>query len=160
MTSKILILGIGSPFGDDRLGWAAVEALQRSSALAAVAGGCISFAVLDRPGALLLAQWRDADYVMVVDAVRSGAPPGTRHRLEPGEWIAREPVSSHGFGLAAALELARALNDLPSHLAVYGMEIDPSCTGFSLSQPVRRSLPDLIREIEREACACAQPAII
>jgi hydrogenase maturation protease len=160
MASRILILGIGSPFGDDRLGWVALEALQASAALAAAGGGSISFAVLDRPGPSLLAQWHGADLVIVVDAMCSGAPPGTRHRLEPAEGTTLESVSSHGFGLAAALELARALNELPPHLVVYGMEIDPSCTGFSLSEPVRRSLPALIREIEREARARAQPAVI
>ena len=151
MRGHLHIIGVGSPFGDDRLGWVAVETLQRSAALAAAGGGSISFAVLDRPGALLLAHWHDADRVIVVDAVRSGAPPGTRHRLEPGKWAATESVSSHGFGLASALELARALGDLPPHLVLYGIEIDPTCSGFSLSEPVRRSLPDLIQEIEREA---------
>ena len=159
MHDRLHIVGVGSPFGDDRLGWAAVETLQRSAALAAAGGGGISFAVLDRPGALLLAHWHDADRVIVVDAVRSGAPPGTRHRLEPDAWAAAEPVSSHGFGLAAALELARALGDLPPHLVLYGIEIDPTCSGFCLSEPVRRSLPDLIQEIEREAGVIAQPDV-
>ena len=157
MNARVRIIGIGSPFGDDRLGGEVVEALGRSSTLAAA--GNISFVVLDRPGALLLAHWHDADYVIVVDAVRSGAPPGTCHRLGPGEWISRESVSSHGFGLASALELARALDELPRHLVLYGMEIDPSSTGFSLSEPVRRSLSGLIREIEREVCALTHQRI-
>jgi len=151
MRDCIHIIGVGSPFGDDRLGWVAVETLQRSATLAAAGGGSISFAVLDRPGALLLAHWHDAERVIVVDAVRSGAPPGTRHRLRPGEWAATASVSSHGFGLASALELARALGDLPQHLVLYGIEIDPTCSGFCLSEPVRHSLPDLIQEVEREA---------
>jgi len=153
MHDHLHIIGVGSPFGDDRLGWVAVEMLQGSAALAALAGGSISFSILDRPGTLLLAHWHDADNVLVVDAVRSGAPPGTRHRLEPGEVSALGSVSSHGFGLASALELARALNDLPPHLVIHGIEIDPFGAGFSLSEPVRRSLPWLIQEIEREACA-------
>ena len=159
MASKILILGIGSPFGDDRVGWVALEMLQRSAVLAAAGGGGVAFTALDRPGALLLAHWHDANCVIVVDAVRSGAPPGTRHRLEPGEWAATESVSSHGFGLASALELARVLGDLPSHLVLYGIEIDPTCSGFSLSEPVRRSLPDLIHEIEREVGFFAQSGV-
>jgi len=154
MDRRLHIIGVGSPFGDDRLGWVAVEALQCSTTLAAAGGGCISFVVLDHPGALLMAHWHNADYVIVVDAVRSDAPPGTCHRLQPAEWTALASVSSHGFGLASALALARALGDLPPHLVLYGMEIDPSSTGFSLSEPVRHSLPGMIREIEREACAC------
>ncbi len=159
MVSKILILGIGSPFGDDRLGWVVLEALQHSSALTAVTDGSISFAVLDRPGALLPAQWHGADCVIVVDAVRSGAPPGTCHTFGADEWTALQPVSSHGFGLAAALGLARVLDALPPYLVVYGMEIDPSNTAFSLSAPVGRALSGLIREIERAALAFAWPHV-
>ena len=159
MNARVRVIGIGSPFGDDRLGWEVVEALECSSALAAAAGGDLSFVVLDRPGALLLAHWHDADYVIVVDAVRSGASPGTCHRLGSGEWMTQESVSSHGFGLASALELARALDDLPPHLVLYGMEIDPSGTGFSLSEPVRRSLPDLISKIACEVCAFVQQRV-
>lgn len=159
MRGRLQIIGVGSPFGDDRLGWVAVEALQRSAVPAAAGGGSISFSILDRPGALLLAHWHGADHVMVVDAVRSGAPPGTRHRLEPGALAAAESVSSHGFGLASALELARALGNLPPHLVLYGIEIDPSCSGFFLSEPVQRALPELIQEIERETWVFAQPGV-
>lgn len=156
MRNRLRIIGIGSPFGDDRLGWVAVEMLQRSTVLTECGAGNISFAVLDRPGALLLTKWQDTERVIVVDAVRSGAPPGTRHRLEPGAWAAGESVSSHGFGLAAALELARALGDLPPHLVLHGIEIDPAGSGCSLSEPVRRALPDLVHEIGREACCFAR----
>ena len=151
MRDRLRIVGLGSPFGDDRLGWVALEMLQGSAALNEGGAGNISFVVLDRPGALLLTHLHDAERVIVVDAVRSGAPPGTLHRLEPGKWAASESVSSHGFGLAAALELARALDDLPPHLVLHGIEIDPSNAGFSLSEAVRRSLPGLVREIGREA---------
>lgn len=159
MDGCLHIIGVGSPFGDDRLGWVVVEALQHSTVLAAAGGERISFLIMDRPGALLLTHWHDADCVIVVDAVRSGAPPGTRHRLEPGEWAVTESVSSHGFGLASALELARALDDLPPHLVLHGIEIDPSNAGFSLSEPVRRALSGLVREIEREARALAPPGV-
>lgn len=159
MDGRLRIIGIGSPFGDDRLGWVVVEALQHSAVLAAAGGERISFLILDRPGALLLTHWHDADCVIVVDAVRSGAPPGTRHRLEPGEWAATESVSSHGFGLAAALELARVLDDLPPHLVLHGIEIDPSNAGFSLSEPVWRALSGLVRAIEREVHALAPPGV-
>lgn len=157
--TKVMILGVGSPFGDDRLGWVAIEALQRSAALAAATGASLSFAALDRPGALLLAHWHDADRVIVVDAVHSGAPPGTPHRFESAALAAAEPVSSHGFGLASALELARALDCLPSRLVAYGIEIDRSNSGFSLSEPVRHALSGLIREIEREVRGMVLPGV-
>ncbi len=34
--TKLLILGVGSPFGDDRFGWEAAEALRHSAVMSAV----------------------------------------------------------------------------------------------------------------------------
>jgi hydrogenase maturation protease len=154
----VRIIGIGSPFGDDRFGWAAAEALQRSSILSAVESGRIAISVLDRPGAMLLAQWHEADTVIVLDAVRSGAPPGTCHRFDDAGNLpaAGFPSSSHGFGVVAALELARILGNLPSRLLLRGIEIDPSCSGLSMSQTVMRVMPAYVREIEATALVLAQ----
>ncbi len=160
MENRIHIIGVGSPFGDDRLGWAVAEALQRSSAVKAVESGRVVISILDRPGTLLLAHWQDADIVIVIDAVRSGALPGTCFRFDAGEWtVSGLPASSHGFGVAAALALARALGDLPSRLLVRGVEIDPSCRGFGLSRAVACVLPAFVREIETETLHLAKPGM-
>src|SRR3989338_4025301 len=117
MLDRVHIVGVGSPFGDDRLGWVAAESLQRSSAVNALEPGRIVISILDRPGAMLLAHCHDADHVIVMDAVRSGAVPGTRHRLSVSDLAgSRLPATSHGFGVAAALELARVLGGLPDRL--------------------------------------------
>src|SRR4051794_34378390 len=60
----------------------------------------------------LLELLQDAQAAIVVDAVRSGAPPGTVHRLADGTTSlpsAPGRGSTHLLGLAEALELARAL---------------------------------------------------
>ncbi|MGE5242551.1 MAG: hydrogenase maturation protease [Bacteroidota bacterium] len=145
---KVLILGIGSPFGDDCLGWVAVEALQRSAALAATAGS-IAFAALDRPGAMLLAHWRNADNVLLIDAIRSGAVPGALHCPGSGDIAAAGlPASSHGFGVVAALDLGRALGELPGGVFLYGIEMDPAHVGPSLSPAVQAALPVLVARVE------------
>lgn len=160
MENRIHIIGVGSPFGDDRLGWAAAEALQRSSVVKAVESGRIVISILDRPGTLLLARWQDADTVIVIDAVRSGALPGTCFRFDAGEWaVSGPPASSHGFGVAAALALARALGELPSRLVVRGVEIDPYCSGFGLSRAVARVLPAFVRSIEAETLQLAKTGL-
>jgi hydrogenase maturation protease len=158
MRPTVHIIGIGSPFGDDRLGWAAAEALQRSFLAGAGELGRITISVLDRPGALLLAEFRWADSVIVLDAVRSGAPPGTCHRFDDTGNLpaAGFPASSHGFGVVAALELARVLGNLPSRLLLRGIEIDPSCGGLSMSKTVMRVMPAFVREIEATALVLAR----
>lgn len=151
MNHRAKIIGIGSPFGDDRFGWEAAEALRHSAAMNAVAPGRIEILALDRPGAMLPAHWQEAGIVILLDAVRSGATPGTRHRLDANDLPgARRLYSSHGFGIVPAIELARVLGDMPPRLLLRGMEADSTWTGFSLSPVVADALPSLVADIVEE----------
>ena len=69
----------------------------------------------------LLDRWEGAGEVIVVDAVRSGAPAGTVHRLDRAGRADPAALrgSTHAFGLAETIELARALDRLPQRLTVY-----------------------------------------
>jgi hydrogenase maturation protease len=150
MNNRIQLIGVGSPFGDDRLGWVAAEALQRSSVVQAMHPGRMTISILDRPGAMLLAHWQNADDVILIDAVHSGAAPGTLHCLTVADLVSDGlPASSHGFGIACALELGGALGNLPGRVLLYGIEIDPAHVGQSLSPAVQLALPELIRRIEQ-----------
>jgi len=98
----------------------------------------------------LLDRWEGAGEVIVVDAVSSGAPPGTIHRLDP----LAEPIqtalsqgSTHALGLAEAIELARALGRLPHRLTVYGIEGERFTAGDELSAPVRAAVAELAGEL-------------
>lgn len=62
---------------------------------------------------------------LVVDAVESGAAPGTLHRFDASDRPLPERLfrsSTHAFGVGEAIELARALNRLPERVIVYGIE--------------------------------------
>ncbi|WP_372522617.1 hydrogenase maturation protease [Sulfuricaulis sp.] len=156
MPDRVHIIGVGSPFGDDRLGWVAAESLQRSSVLNSLEPGRIAISIMDRPGAMLLALWDEADHVILMDGVRSGAVPGTRHRLTAGDVTDTcIPATSHGFGIAAALQLAQVLENLPNRLLLRGIEMDVCCTGFTLSAAVTAAMPHFVREIEEETLALA-----
>jgi hydrogenase maturation protease len=93
----------------------------------------------------LLDLWSGHDPVVVVDAVRSGGPAGTIHQLETGAgarrmperaWAATGRGGTHAFGLAAAVELARALHRLPPRLVVVGVEADSFEYGAPLTGAV------------------------
>jgi hydrogenase maturation protease len=87
----------------------------------------------------LIEEWEDADAVIVIDAVSSGAPPGTIHHLDPlAEPIPAElsQSSTHAFGLAETIELARTLDRLPAQLTVYGIEGERFTAGKELSPAV------------------------
>ena len=72
-----------------------------------------------------------------------GAPPGTLHRLDlrtqefPREF---SRCSTHAFGVAEAVELARELNHLPGCLIFHGMEGKDIGSGEGLSPEVERTL--------------------
>lgn len=67
----------------------------------------------------LIDAWEGEGEVVLVDAVSSGAPPGTVHRLDPlkgplpAELFRR---STHHLGVTEAVELARALDRLSDRL--------------------------------------------
>lgn len=154
MPDRVHIIGVGSPFGDDRFGWVAAESLQRSPVLNGLEPGRIVISILDRPGAMLLALWDEADHVILIDGVRSGAVPGTRHRFTASDVTdTRIPATSHGFSIAAALQLAQVLENLPDRLLLRGIEMDACCTGFTLSAAVIAAIPVFVREIEEETLA-------
>ena len=87
----------------------------------------------------LLDLWAGADEVVLIDAVASSARAGTVHRLDPlaGPLPAGlASASTHAFGLAATIELARELGRLPPRLIVYGIEGQRFEAGAELSAPV------------------------
>jgi len=111
----------------------------------------------------LLGIWDGADLVVVVDAVRSGAPPGTVHVVElgaePGASVSRSTTTStHGIGLAGVLRLARAVGHAPVRVAVVGIEGEDFGRGTGLSPAVDAALPTAVRrvvELIGEASPCA-----
>ena len=120
--NPIRVIGIGSPFGDDQLGWYIVDALEQCPYLPAT-WYPVSFIKADRPGINLLELMRYSDTVVIVDAMKSGAQEGTVRRFTATEIEGiNTPVSSHGFGVAAALAMARALDQMPERLVLYGIE--------------------------------------
>ena len=99
----------------------------------------------------LLEAWNGAHEVVVVDAIVSGAAPGTVIR-----WDAAAPLaagefqcSTHDLGLAEAVELARVLGRLPAKLTIYGIEAKSFERGGQPSTEVREAVERLTAQIER-----------
>ena len=136
--APILVVGMGSPDrGDDAVG-PTVARLVTALDLPGVA------VVEHEDPTDLIELWSGRETVVVVDAVRSGALPGTLHALETGANGARLVEGSpwggsggtHGFGLPAAVELARALGRLPRQVVVVGIEAEQFDHGSPLSRAV------------------------
>lgn len=141
---KRAVVCVGSPFGDDALGFAAAPLIE-----ARLAPLGIPVWTLDRPGARLVQALEGLDEVILVDAVVSGAPAGTLHRLEE-EAVLRQVArhtSTHGFGLAEALALSRRLGRGPRRWVLYGLAIASPRAGFGLDATLRAALPTLVAAV-------------
>lgn len=93
----------------------------------------------------------DVPHLVVIDATRSGAAPGTRVTLDGATPLPRGvfAASSHLFGLAEAVETARALGLLPRRLTVHGIEGAEFGFGSGLSPAVEIAAAALLAEICR-----------
>lgn len=135
--TRVRILGIGSPAGDDQAGWWVIEELQ---ALGMENRNGIELARLDRPGAALVPHLEHAAQVVLIDAMQSGAAPGTVRQFSRADWRGYDGgLSSHGFGVFAALALAEAMGSLPPRLDLYGIEIGAAEPGSAITPAVRES---------------------
>lgn len=144
----VTVLGLGNPeAGDDGAGPALVRSLaaRTPTGLAAASGTGDPLSLLDA--------WEDATRAIVVDASSSGAPPGTVRRFDavaaplPASDLA---TSTHGLGLAAAVELGRALGRLPPELTVYAIEGADFAPGAGLSPAVALAVEGLAATLAEE----------
>jgi hydrogenase maturation protease len=148
-----LVIGVGNRWrADDGLGPAVIDALE-----AGVVDG-VDLLKLDGEPARLVMAWEGRELVVVIDAVRTGACPGTVHVLDPldRELVSPPSPSTHGAGVASAVALGRALDRLPGHLLVLGVEPERLDHGDELSPPVAAAFDEVVRLVREEvASPCA-----
>ncbi len=138
-----LVIGLGNPDrGDDAVG---VQVARR----VALDRPDVRVLELDDPSEALDA-WAAADTVVVADAVSSGGDPGCIHvvdavarTLPAGSWAAGSWAAggTHALGLAAVVELGRALGRLPRRLVLVGVEAGRFDHGTPMSDAVAAAVP-------------------
>lgn len=151
-----LVIGVGNRHrGDDGVGLVVVRKLRvRPPANAAIREE-------NGEGASLIEAWQGASVVVLVDAVQSGGKAGTIHRVDavrqriPSRFF---HYSTHAFGVAEAVELARTLKQLPPRLIVYGIEGKNFQSGEGLSPEVENAAQKVVLRIRRELAAIRKTA--
>jgi hydrogenase maturation protease len=122
MNKQIVVIGAGNPCrGDDAVGGEFSRRLKRRSP------ADVTIVEMDGDPTGLMEAWADADVAFVVDAVYSDAAAGRIFRFEAHDGpIPAEAfrLSTHAFGVAEVIELARNLDRLPPRLVVYGIRGD------------------------------------
>lgn len=122
----IKVLGIGSPFGDDAVGFEIVKILKQQKNLQKLAPERLSIDYYDRPGVRLIELIANAKTVILIDAVVTGNSIGSFFRLQNYEIEeAKYLLSTHEVGVGEALKLAKVLDELPEDVVFYGIEINP-----------------------------------
>ncbi len=134
------VIGIGNPYRrDDGAGRQVAETLGEVEALdVAIVGG--------ESSELLLA-WSGCSRVVVVDAMASGAQPGSVICRDALREPLPQPVgnsSTHGLGLAAAVALAEALGELPQQLYFIGIEGADFSIGEGLTPAVNTATQQVV----------------
>ncbi len=95
------------------------------------------------------------DRAVVVDAMATGAAPGTVRRLAPDELeITRNVTSTHDTSLPLALELWRRVGlPVPAEVSIWGIEAaDLDTLGEDLTGPVAAAVPRAVSAILDELC--------
>ena len=140
----MLIIGLGNPDrGDDAAGILVARRLRERGLNA-----------IEHTGATLnlVEMWAAIDHVIVVDAVVSGAASGAVQVWNPRQDSLQNTLfraSTHEFGLADTIELARALDRLPSWIRIYGIEATQFEAGTQPSQAVVSAAARVADEIAR-----------
>jgi hydrogenase maturation protease len=135
-----VVIGLGNPvLTDDGVGLAVVRRLRTIAGLRAVA-----LVELYCGGLALMEGMVGYDRVFLVDAMTTGATPGTIRELTFEQVaVTHNAYSSHNGSLATAFELGRLCGArLPRQIRVWGVEAqDVHTFGEQLTLPVRAAVP-------------------
>lgn len=142
-TRPLLVVGCGNPYaGDDGAGPYFVEKLDETTV-----GECDLMSVL-HPDVTLLESFRGRELVVIVDAVSTGAPPGTVC-IVPLPCATVEPrsfanLSGHAIGVSEILGLGRALGRPLPPIVLLGIEIGQVEKGRGMSREVSTAVESLV----------------
>lgn len=142
---RAMVIGIGnSDRGDDAAGRLVARALRGRLPP--------EVAVVEHDGeaTALLACLEEAAVAYLIDACASTGRPGAVRRFDAAAAPLPQDASSlstHGLGLGEALELARALGQLPARCVVYAIEAESFEAGEPLSPPVAAAIGEAVERI-------------
>ena len=148
MTRPDLVIGIGNEHrGDDRAGLLVARALRGL-------GADDRARIVEHrgDGISLLDVWQGAHDVIVIDAMHTHRPIGAIVHLDASEenpGLALGGQSTHAFGPAEAIEMARVLGRLPPRLEIVAIEGKRFSIGAEISPEVVRAADEATDRIAR-----------
>ena len=153
--AKYVVLGLGNTLhSDDGVGPRAIEKLKSKLTLpedvTLIEGGTL--------GLELLAYVWDCSYLLVLDAVDFGQPPGTLIRMS-GQELHTLPSqgSVHQLGVADLLVALRVLASRQPTVVLLGVQPATTDWGTELSPPVEAAMESLTEAAITELCSRIRP---
>jgi hydrogenase maturation protease len=140
-----LVVGVGNAWAGDDAAGLLVARMVRERAPAGVD-------VIEHEGepTALLDMWEGARLAVVVDATSGGGTPGAIHTFDASQEelpAGFTGTSTHAFGLAEAIAVARALGRVPERLVVVGIEGERFEAGAEPSAEVTGALERAAEEV-------------
>ena len=152
----VLVLGIGNILMcDEGIGVHVVRTLERQCppppGAAVLDGGTSGMDLLDTVA--------DRDHLIIVDAVRTGDPPGTVVLLRDAQVPAffRTKISPHQLGVSDLLAALALMGRSPVRLTLIGVVPASLDTGLTLSATVAARLPRLVALTAAEVADAVTP---
>ena len=139
---NIIVAGIGNLLmGDDGLGIHAIHAMKEAPRISGITILDVGTSAL-----ALAADLAQADFLLLIDAIRAGGQPGVVHQFS-GDTIAppKSPRSLHEYGVSHVLAQMDSVRR-PREIIVVGLEPGALDFGMNLSDPVAQALPALVEE--------------
>lgn len=146
---ETLILGVGNPLRrDDGIGPKVIRLLSENrnsnklpSGTDMIDGGT--------DGLGLIEYLKNYEKVVIIDAVEMGLAPGTIKVFTPEEAVISintDSLSTHGFGIAELIKLAKEL-DINPELIVVGIQPEDVSYGEGLSDTVEATVDGVIEKV-------------
>ncbi len=151
-----VVIGLGNiVLSDDGIGVHAVRRLRQRArpqdGIELIEGGTA--------GLLLLPHLADAQRAIIIDAIDTGAPPGTLVRLEGEDWTVffETRFTVHDVGLRDLLGAAALTGAWPAQLVLHGVQPATTSIGTELSASVAGALEQLVSAVAADVATWAAP---
>lgn len=146
---KAAIIGIGSPFSNDKAGWQAINFLQQNPLIIKLESSGLTLIKLDRPGIMLSESLKNFDHVILIDALKPSSLKAPMMWIDIQQIKTRSDIlSGHDIGVAQSLQLIKAMDTLPENIALLGLASPAkSDTNKSDTDQLEMAQPALINAI-------------
>jgi len=143
---RIGIFGIGSPHGDDQIGWLLVDALKP------LLPADVVCEKLSDPAYSLITLMPQFDQVIVIDACAMAKNPGEYQYIKDGAGFLHQQnthLSSHTLGLSESWQLLLKLEQPLPQISLFLVQLGQTAVMAPLSACVAEQIPEMVNKLHK-----------